>query len=355
MKKRNKIQPAVMTLVMNTNTEATFASPSRNYIDLSQIASVVNRRFYRQGLNWAVAGFKVASVGNSFSNANKSVPGTVRVCKLPNTWVTSNAWEKAFRMWNKQQMEAVDDAGAESTVAKFRDFKVFMETKHVSDYVAAGEDLNATNLLPFAAGVPGTPNPIATGGEWQPSQIVIPNELPDASSSEIDPAEYVLHMVGDNSFAVVSPNFEGSKGVLEGYADSRAYPQSPDPVSPSPASAANWMRLMFDVGNDNADVLANVSDRNDELPYPQVNYPGGENQLDELQLHDFVTIFESNTTNGFSVQRLKGGNFPCGLIAVDFFPADLGNPELEASLVTIQIDLVPGNHRGYLCEPMTEM
>ena len=35
-------------------------------------------------------------------------------------------------------------------------------------------------------------------------------------------------------------------------------------------SANNWMRHMFDVGNDNADVVANVSDRNDELPYPQV-------------------------------------------------------------------------------------
>ena len=32
-------------------------------------------------------------------------------------------------------------------------------------------------------------------------------------------------MVGANNAA-------GSRGIIEGYADSRAYPQSPDPVSP---------------------------------------------------------------------------------------------------------------------------
>ncbi len=344
MKKRNKIQPAVQTL--------SFSLPiglpetiQRSYIDLSQVASIVNRRFYRQGLNWAVAGFKIAG----------STPATVSIAKLPNTWVTSNAWEKAFRMWNKQQMEAVDDAGAESTVAKFRDFKVFMEKNHVNDFIAAGEDLNNTNLLPYSFIVDPTA-PAASqfaGGEWQPSQIVIPNEIPDASGTEIDPSEYVLHMVGENSFAVPSPNFDGSKGVLEGYADSRAYPQSPDPVSPSPASANNWMRLMFDVGNDNADVLANVSDRNDELPYPQVDYPGGQTQAPGLQFHDFVRVFTYDAaSSGFTVQRLKGGNFPCGLIAIDVL-RDVDTP--VGNDLTLQIDLVPGNHRGYLCEPMTEM
>jgi len=336
MKKRNKIQPAVQTLTFTIEADA---SSGRSYIDLSQCASIVNRRFYRQGINWAVAGFKV-SAGR---------PGVVNVVKLPNTWVTSNGWEKAFRMWNKQQMEAVDDAGAESTVAKFRDFKVFMETNHVSQFITNGEDLNLTNLLPYAIDANAAPV-TTTGGEWDPSQIVIPNELPDtATGAEIAPAEYCLHMVGTNSFAVVSPNFEGSKGVLEGYADSRAYPQSPDLVSPSPASANNWMRLMFDVGNDNADVLANVSDRNDELPYPQVDYPGGQTQMPGCQIHDYVRIFETNATNGLGIQRLKGGNFPCGLIGVDWYP-DGGSTNL-----TLQIDLVPGNHRGYLCEPMTEM
>jgi hypothetical protein len=54
----NKIQPAEMTLLTATSTVN--AGATGNFtIDLSQCASLMNRRFYRQGLNWAVAGFKI--------------------------------------------------------------------------------------------------------------------------------------------------------------------------------------------------------------------------------------------------------------------------------------------------------
>jgi hypothetical protein len=275
---------------------------------------------YRQGLNWAVAGFKIVTQG--------ATTGGVTVSKLPNTWVTSNAWEKAFRAWNKQQMDAIEEAGAESAVARFRDFKIFADVAHVS----AGY---AGNLLPIdLAGAP------YAAGEWQPSQIVVPNVTADASGSTVDPIEYTLHMVGINNNGGVS------RGIIEGYADSRAFPQSPDPVSPVIGSGQNWLRDMFDVGNDSSEITDNATDRNDELPYPQVNYPGGETQAPTLQLHDSTIV--SSTTIGGST-RLKGGNFPCGLVRF--------NTNLTAGdqLPLLLIDLVPGNHRGYLCEPMTEM
>ena len=52
-----KIEPAVTTLsfAIGTGTSGNESS----YIDLSQCASLVNRRFYRQGINWAVAGIKI--------------------------------------------------------------------------------------------------------------------------------------------------------------------------------------------------------------------------------------------------------------------------------------------------------
>lgn len=327
------MQPAVMTLSLSTPPGLQGVN-QRNYIDLAQCMSIINRRFYRQGLNMAVAGFKVFA----------ATPGTVSISKLPNTWVTSNAWEKAFRMWDKQQKEDLDEAGGQSSMAKFRDFKVFMTPGHVDQYMAAGSDLNATNLLPFAVDDIGVAVN-ATGGEWQPSQIVIPNDRADASGTEIDPAEYLLHMVGTNDHNSLS------KGVLEGYADSRSYPQSPDPVGPNLASVNNWMRAMFDVGNDNTQVIANATLRNDELPYSQVDYPGGQTQMPGVQLHDVAHI-HANSTGAVTLgaQRLKGGNFPCGLIALDWIPFADGGGNM-----VLQIDLIPGNHRGYLCEPMTEM
>ena len=84
----------------------TFATPgsgaSRSYIDLSQVASLVNRRFYRQGINWAVAGFKVSSTRTGFVN----------IFKLPNTWVMSNAWEKSMRTWMRMNKEAMEEAAS---------------------------------------------------------------------------------------------------------------------------------------------------------------------------------------------------------------------------------------------------
>ena len=97
------MDPAVQTVTLITPTTTGGATGSHT-IDLSQVASLINRRFYRQGINWAVAGFKIFT----------ATPGSVSIHKLQNTWVTGNAWEKAFRKWNKQQMDAVEEMGAES-------------------------------------------------------------------------------------------------------------------------------------------------------------------------------------------------------------------------------------------------
>ena len=65
---------------------------------------------------------------------------------------------------------------------------------------------------------------------------------------------------------------------------------SPTGVQLDSAPASSTASIC-DVGNDNSDVLQNVSNRNDELPYPQLDYPGGETQLPNLQVHDeaFIT------------------------------------------------------------------
>jgi hypothetical protein len=76
-------------------------------------------------------------------------------------------------------------------------------------------------------------------------------------------------------------------------------------------------------------------------------YPGGANQLIGLQIHDFELI--TGTTIG-GTTRLKGGMFPCGLMDIV-----ITNSGTEDVIHKIVVDLVPGNHRGYLCEPMTEM
>ena len=151
--------------------------------------------------------------------------------------------------------------------------------------------------------------------------------------------------------------------LIEGYAASRGLPDVLDPNTPDDAADAdgatpeNFLSALFNEGTQQDDqVISDMIAENNLAPYPFENdgintdtmYPGGANQMSGLEWHDFVTIFEANATNGIGIQTLKGGNFPCGLMAIDW------TPDSAANLI-IQIDLVPGNHRGYLCEPMTEM
>ena len=300
-------------------------------IDLSQVASIVNRRFYRQGINWAVAGFKVISPGNAI--------GSLSIAQLPNTWVMSNAWEKSMRTWTKMNREAL--AETESVRPKFLDFKIYADsTHHTAGYGA--------NLLPidFAGAT-------ATAGEWEPSKVVVP--LTDGT---------------DNAFSremiAVGPNYPGNGAsglqalsLVEGYAASRGLPDVLSPNAPGDAASVNgltpqnWMAAIFNEGTDQDDhVMDDMISENNIAPYPFENdgvnadtmYPGGANQLATLQYHDSAII--SATTIG-GVTTLKGGNFPCGLIRIA--------STIDTPGTILQINLVPGNHRGYLCEPMTEM
>lgn len=309
------IEPAVQTLTF-TNITAPAGGLNQSYIDLSQCASIVNRRFYRQGLNWAVAGFKITAAGGS---------GIVQVSKVHNTWTTSGAWEKTMRHWLKQQNDAVDGAGAQSAVARFRDYKVFVDDQHVTQFIAAGSDLNATNLIPF---------PGQGTGEWIPSQVVVPNDGGVAGNT----VEYYLKFYGGSD--------ADAKDIIDGYATSRSFPQSPDPVSPS--IETSWLSEMVDLGEIQDEVIDNATDNNHNLPYDQNTYPGQPTNNDAAILHD--QSYLTTTTIG-GTTRLKGGNFPCGLIKIGVVNLD----PAESLELTLQVDLVPGPHRGYLCEPMTEM
>ncbi len=319
-----KLQPAVMQLNFQTTAQ-------NNYISISQAASIVNRRFYREGLQWAVAGITATFSDLGADNSE------FKVETLPTTWVCSNAWEKAFRFWLKQQNDTIAESGSESAVAKFRDFKVFMDTDHVGLYSDAGPsqgNMNLVNLRPLDGG-----GAAFAYGEWEPSQIVLPNQLTDAGGSDTLPAERLLHMVGTN-------NATFSKGIIDGYANSRAYPQSPDPVEPNIQDIDNWLNRMFDDGNANPEILQNATDTNDELPYDQVEYPGGEGNGANLHLVHKRYITGSQTAAVTNTLNLGGFMAPCGLIKI---------VNTTGNAADITVHLVPGKHRGYLASPMQDM
>lgn len=321
--KNMKIEPAVKTIFLPPQTVSPGGTDIR-FVDLSQIASIVNRRFYRQGLNWAVGGFKViATQGSIDPTGNATVQGSIIATKIQETWVTSAAWEKSMRAWLRQQNDALAEMGAEGTAARFRDFKVFMDTNHVAKYVAT-PDLNLVNEIPSGY----------LTGEWEPSQVVLPND-PVVGLQQ----EYLLQFYGGDT--------SSAKDLIQGYATSRSFPTSPDPETPDVATS--WLNLMNDLGNINDEVVDNAVDKNDNLPYDQESYPGQGLNKNFVVVHDqsrlTVTTVGGNT-------YLKGGMFPCGLIQFQTINAAESTQDLQYQ---IQIDLVAGPHRGYMCQPMMEM
>jgi hypothetical protein len=328
---RNKIQPAVMTMAFQLPSGASLST-----IDLSQVASLVNRRFYRQGINWAVAGFKVISPSG--------VTGSLSIAQLPNTWVMSNSWEKSFRTWQKMNDEAL--AESQSVRPKFLDFKIFADSAHHTTGFA-------DNLLPVDfAGTSVVP------GEWSSSKISVPLVSPAGLFNPGETVERELIAVGASYPGAGASGFN-AVSLIEGYAASRGLPNVVDPNTPTDApdigggTPENWMQAIFNEGTDQAsDVLEDMITENTVAPYPfedgvtflDTMYPGGANQMPTLQYHDSAII--SGTTIG-GITQLKGGNFPCGLVRV------ASNIDGENTL--LQVNLIPGNHRGYLCEPMTEM
>ncbi|AXH78454.1 MAG: hypothetical protein [Circular genetic element sp.] len=330
--RRNKIEPSMMTLSLVLPSVGPGASVY-SHLDLSQICSLVNRRFYRQGLNWAVAGFKFFTAAG--------FQGQIQVHKLPNTWVMSNAWEKSMRAWMKLNREALEESG--SVRPRFLDFKIFANQRHHLAGVGA-------NLLPISS------DGNYTAGEWEASKMVIPigAASPGASASR------ELIAVGQNY-----PGF-GASGLdavslIEGYAASRGLPDILDPNAPHDAADVtgfnpdNWLGATFNEGTSQTEVvLDDMITENNQAPYPFENdgvhldtmYPGGGIQGIGLEIHDTVTI--TSTTIG-GVSRVKGGNFPCGLI--EFQTLNSG----ETTAVAVQIDLIPGTHRGYLAETMVDM
>jgi len=333
-KRMKKIEPAVQTMVFEVPLSGEGAIDQLT-IDLSQCASLLNRRFYRQGINWAVSGFKFLT---------GEYTGLIAVQKLPDSWIMSNSWEKGFRTWQRLNSEVTDES--QSIRPRFLDFKIYADVNHHSAGFGA-------NLLP---GIFDPAFISAQPGEWESSKIVIPKTdgTDDVSTRDI--------IAVGASYPGVGASGNNAVSLIEGYAAGRALPNVADPNMPDDASsvdivaAQNWMQATFNQGTDQShEVIEDLLLENNIAPYPFENdgvntdtmYPGGANQLSGLQFHDLELV--TGTTIG-GTSRLKGGMFPCGLIRLQATKNEPGT-----SLATLIVDLVPGNHRGYLCEPMTDM
>ena len=136
------------------------------------------------------------------------------------------------------------------------------------------------------------------------------------------------------------------KGLVQGYALSRALLFNPDPETFSTLSE-NWISQVFNQGTlQTSEVLDDLEDTNDAPPYTTTSYIGT-SAVPQNEIVDEI-VFRNTAQRPAPGSRLSIGGFtaPCGLIRID---------QLAGATLRMYVDLVPGTHRGYLCEPMGDM
>jgi hypothetical protein len=301
-KKYSKTSPTVSRLSFE------FDGGSTKFIDIAKALSIINRKFYRQGVYYYV---------NSVEVYNNET-GVVDLHTLPDTWVTKNAWNRGFKLFQKMNA-LVDPPISGIGRPKYHDFKVFMSDTHRS----AGSELpNQYGIN--AAAVP------HSADDWDYSQFVSADDDQDGSANA---DEFYVHMLGDHSG---SANNWTSVGLIKSYGDSRARVQASSPVVPNTASADPLVNV-FDFSSEEQmnDIVDNLDNANDETPYNDVFYLGQSGAMQHVaRIGTEVGVGRVGRASGFCA--------PMGLICVD--------PHGVSTAFRVVLNLAVGTYHGVYAE-----
>lgn len=272
-KKYSKTSPTVTRLSFESTGSGT------KYIDIARALSIINRKFYRQGVYYYV---------NSVELYNNS-DGVVDIHTLPDTWVTKNAWNRGFGIF--QNMNAL----ADTPRPKYHDFKVRMSTGHAAD--------GSNTLDPDLYGINGS-NTSHPPDEWVYSEITTMHSdggLPD---------EFTLTMLGGHSG---SQGNRASVGLIKSYAETRAQPISSGEPNVPVAASTDPLANLFDASGDNAmeNIIENLNENNDLTPYDASGYLG----RSDSHMQQVARLTTTPTIG--RVAKASGFCAPMGLLCVD--------------------------------------
>lgn len=349
-KRRSKhkfVAPAERTFWIYPPSDAT--SADFYYLDMAQLLSKTNRRgSYRQGMQYVVENVEIFG-------KDSTVGLEMNIAALPNTWVVANSWVKGYSLWKKQQDEALAETGQISTLARHRDFKIFMEENHANagTFNSPVATVAGLNLSPDGYIFDEDPQLIAISAtatmEYDPSQVVVPNDGGVVGAS----TEYHLYMCGDEV------NGAGTaKGMVVAYAQSRQRPFQTDPnvVGVAGASAGGLFEDMFDVGDNLEDVVDNARFTGNQPPYAIDSntavelYPGGANQGSAGNM--IVDILSVRA--GSTIASDSSGPFVanCGLLRLNFDGDWYSNQTYHG---VVKVTLAAGDYHGVMARPMKEV
>lgn len=285
-KKYSKKSPTVTRLSFE------FTGNGTKFIDIALALSTINRKFYRAGVYYYV---------NSVEVYNNST-GVCDLHTLPDSWVTKNAWNRGFKIF--QKMNALTD-GHGMGRPKYHDFKVYMSNRHrtVGTTKPSLHDINnaATEF---------------TADDWEYSQFVSADSDGDIDNS--DPANPVINQEADNFFVHMLGDHDGtsnnwnSVGLIKSYGESRARIQPSAPALNVAAASTDPLVNLFDYSTEEQinDIVTNLANDNDEAPYNDIHYVGQGGHMQH--------VARIGTEQGVGrIGRASGFCAPFGLICVD--------------------------------------
>ena len=288
-----------------------FDGGSTQFIDIAQALSAINRRFYRQGVYYYV---------NSVEIYNNET-GVVDLHTLPDNWVTKNAWNRGFQLFQKMN-SLVDSPISNVGRPKYHDFKVYLDPRHQSlgTTPPSLHDINGVTHAQFPS------------DDWDYSQFVSADDDQDGVANA---DEFYVHMLGPHQGS--SSNWT-SVGLIKSYALSRHRGTADGEPELPPTANDDPLTNVFDFSSEEQmnDIIENLDIYNDEPPY-NADYYTGESQA------NLQHVARIGTEVGVGrVGRAAGFCAPFGLICVD--------PHGVSTEFRVVLNLAVGTYHGVYAE-----
>lgn len=298
-----KIQPAQRTLLFQLTPSSGAASVN---IDLAKCLSAVNRRLYRQGMQYLVE--SIHWHGTGMQNVS------VAAHTLGDTWMVHNAWKKGFNIWKKQRAEALDHLPGIS--GKWSDFKIEMD------------DVVTTATIDCVA---------SDGGSIAPDEWALSQVFWDDDGTERSP-----------TFTMIGSTDPTTKiGLIQEYHISRSRPQTGSPPVDADASDSIYAK-MLPMQDELSDALINdIEIDNDAAPYDATEMPGGDTVADAPYAQR-IAVSAAASPVGY----MDSFTAECGLLRLNVASKNADFSAADDTPIALFVTVAPGAYKGVAAVPM---
>jgi hypothetical protein len=300
-----------------------------HFIDIAKELSKVNRRLYRQGMVYRIANISITS--------RDTVNGLISFSTASETWVTRNAWNRGFNMWNKMNDKVLELQPARKN--PYHDYKVYLTQAHKN--AASAQKPSALD----------NENNEIEDGEWAYSLY----QSPDGTTGTNG---FTAHLLGDHDGTIGAWN---SISLVKSYGEGRATVPLDAPMMDDEGDDDPLLNL-FDDGAQTDEIAQVLDSYGDRPPYSigsettvGERYVGSELNAPEPIVRRLVSIGTADQLGGVDTAGVSaptvmvpGFDVTCGLLEIETQSSfrDKLNFRTDEDVFDVIIELAPGNYKG---------